>query len=281
MPAWTSWVINLSIAAYFFSMVLPLGLRVLRLRWARDGFLLLVFMIILDILGHREAEAVAGLALIAGSMWFGARSWRLSARLKAAWLKRWREGGGITVAAPFRGRWKASGCGPDAAKNHHLAARDQWFAVDFVRADRESLGSEILSPVDGVVAYVEDEHPDIRPQRFFRKANVRSEAGNYVSIEMKRGEVNRGEAAGAEGAAVYVLLCHLQRGSVRVGVGATVRVGDVVGFCGNSGNTSGPHLHIHAQDRSRIAVGVAQGLPLRFDGVGESEWLEPGRVFQV
>ncbi len=281
MPAWTSWVINLSIAAYFFSMVLPLGLRVLRLRWARDGFLLLVFMIILDILGHREAEAVAGLALIAGSVWCGARSWRLSARLKVAWLQRWREGGGVTVAAPFRGRWRASGCGLDAAKNHHLAARDQWFAVDFVRVDRGSLGSEILSPVDGVVAYVEDEHRDIRPQRFFRKPNVRSPAGNYVSIQVKTCEAKRREATGAEGAAVYVLLCHLQWGSLRVGVGATVRVGDVVGLCGNSGNTSRPHLHIHAQDRARIAVGVAQGLPLRFDGAGGSEWLEPGRVFEV
>ena len=138
------------------------------------------------------------------------------------------------------------------------------------------------APVDGVVAYVEDEHPDIRPQRFFRKPNVRSPAGNYVSIQVKTCEAKRREATGAEGAAVYVLLCHLQWGSLRVGVGATVRVGDVVGLCGNSGNTSRPHLHIHAQDRARIAVGVAQGLPLRFDrGAGGSEWLEPGRVFEV
>jgi len=196
------------------------------------------------------------------------RSRRLSARLKSAWLKRWREGGGITVAAPFRGRWKASGCGPDAAKNHHLAARDQWFAVDFVRADGESLGSEILSPVDGVVACVEEGHPDVRPQRLFRKPNVRSPAGNYVAIEVK----------GGESAAVFVLLCHLQQGSLRVGVGASVRVGEVVGLCGNSGNTSAPHLHIHAQDRAEVAVGVAKGLPLRFGGVDGAEWVEPGAV---
>jgi hypothetical protein len=268
-PTWTFWILNLSTAAYFLSMVLPLGPKALRLRWARDGFLLLVFMIILDILGQRKAEAVAGLALIAGSVWSAVRSRRLSGRLTAAWLKRWREGGGPTVAAPFRGRWKASGCGPDAAKNHHLAARDQWFALDFSRVDGESLGSEILSPVDGVVAYVEDGHPDVRPQRYFRKPNVRSPAGNYVAIE----------AAGDS--PVFVLLCHLQRGSVRVGVGATVRVGDVLGLCGNSGNTSRPHLHIHAQDRAKFAVGVARGLPLRFCGHGAEEWLEPGGVVQV
>jgi hypothetical protein len=266
MPGWISWVINLSIIAYLFAMVLPLGLRALRLRWARDGFLVLFFMIILDILGHREAEAVAGLALIAGSVWSGVRSWRLSEGLKTAWLKRWRESGGITIEAPFRGKWKASGCGPDAAKNHHLAARDQWFAVDFVRVDGESLGSEILSPADGVVAFVEDRHPDVRPRRFSRKPNVESPAGNYVAIEV----------AGAS--PVFVLLCHLQQGSVREGVGATVRVGDVVGLCGNSGNTSGPHLHIHAQDRPTIAVGVAKGVPLRFGGF--VNWVQPGAVLE-
>ena len=273
MRGWTSWVINLSVALYFFSLVLPLGLRALRQSWARDGFLLLFFMIILDILGHREAEAVAGLGLIAASVWSGARSWRLAARVKAAWLKRVRDGGGVTVAAPFQGRWKASGCGPDAAKNHHLAARDQWFAVDFVRVDGESLGSEILSPVDGVVAYVEDGHPNLHRRRFFRSPNVRSPAGNYVAIQVKMGEITS-----AEGAPVFVLLCHLLQGSVRVGIGATVRVGDVVGLCGNSGNTSGPHLHIHAQDRAEISVGVAKGVPLRFEGA--AEWFKPGAVLE-
>ncbi len=264
-----SWVINLSIAAYLLSLLLPLGLRAMRMRWARDGFLLLFFIIILDIGGHREAEAFAGAALIAGSVWFGVRSRRLSARLKAAWLKRWRVGGGIAVAAPFRGRWKASGCGPDAAKNHHLAARDQWFATDFVRVDGESLGSEILSPVDGVVAHVEDGHEDVRPQRFFRKANVISPAGNYVAIEV------------AGDSPAFLLLCHLQRGSVRVGVGSAVRIGDLVGLCGNSGNTMAPHLHIHAQDRAEVSIGVAKGLPLQFAGVGASEWLAPGQVIEV
>jgi hypothetical protein len=266
MPGWISWAIDLSIVAYLFAMVLPLGLRALRLRWARDGFLLLVFMIILDILGHREAEAVAGLALVAGSVWSGFRSWRLSRRLKVGWLKRWGEGGGVTVATPFRGRWKASGCGPDAAKNHHLAARDQWFAVDFVRVDGDSRGSEIVSPADGVVAFVEDGHRDLRPQWFSRKPDVRSPAGNYVAIEV------------AGDSPVFVLLCHLQQGSVRLGVGATVTAGDVVGLCGNSGNTSEPHLHIHAQDRPTIAVGMAKAVPLRF--AGAVDWVQPGEVLE-
>jgi len=266
-PSAIALAINVSVGVYVLSVLLPLGFRAIRMRWARDGFLLLVFMVVLDLLGHRQAEALAGLFLIAGSAWCGGRSWRLSRRLKTAWLRRWREGTGITVALPFRGRWKALNCGPNAAKNHHLAAPDQWFAADFVREDGAGLGSEILSPLDGRVAYVEDGHPDLSPGRR-RRANRSSPAGNYISIEIAR-----------EGAApTYLLICHLQQRSIRVEIGACVRAGDVVGLCGNSGNTTAPHLHIHAQDRAQLAVGLARGLPLRFGDVGEAEWLEPGRI---
>jgi len=277
---WTRWVLDAAPGFFILSLSLPLGLRAMRLRWARDGFLLIVLMIVLDALGHSEAEAIAGLALIAGSAWFPVRWYRLSARIKAAWLKRWRAGGGIAVAAPFRGRWKASGCGPSLASNHHLAAPDQWFAADFVRADGESFGSEILSPVDGVVAHVEDGHADIRPARYLRKPNARSPAGNYVAIEVRSGEAERDGASGGEmvGPAAFVLLCHLQRGSLRVKAGDSIRIGDVVGLCGNSGNTSAPHLHIHAQDRPELAIGVAKGLPMRMPG--NADWLEVGAIVE-
>ncbi len=251
----------------------------MRARWSRDGLVLIALIVILELLGHPQVAGVAGLALIAGSVWFAVRSRRLAARLKAAWLKQWSEGRGIKVTAPpFRGRWKVSGCGPDAAKNHHLAAPDQWFAADFVRVDGETFGSEILSPVDGVVAYVEDGHPDKdlekRPLRWWRKRNRRSAAGspagNYVAILL----------AGAEGSPVFLLLCHLRRGSLRVAVGAAVHAGEAVGLCGNSGNTTEPHLHIHAQDRAAVAVGVARGIPLRFGQTGDKEWIEPGTILE-
>jgi hypothetical protein len=46
-----------------------------------------------------------------------------------------------------------------------------------------------------------------------------------------------------------VLYAHLQAGSLNPNLltaGATVRAGDVLGLAGNSGNSSNPHLHIHA-----------------------------------
>jgi murein DD-endopeptidase MepM/ murein hydrolase activator NlpD len=43
-----------------------------------------------------------------------------------------------------------------------------------------------------------------------------------------------------------VMLAHLSQGSVVLDVGARVAVGDPIGRVGNTGNTSEPHLHIHA-----------------------------------
>lgn len=60
-----------------------------------------------------------------------------------------------------------------------------------------------------------------------------------------------------------VLLAHLRQGSVQVTVGQTVGKAQVIGQVGNSGNTSEPHLHIHAQRRG------AAGTPLS----GEPLWV--------
>ena len=52
---------------------------------------------------------------------------------------------------------------------------------------------------------------------------------------------------------VEVILAHLKQGSVAVTAGMKVNTGDVLGQVGNSGNTSQPHLHIHAERRRRSA----------------------------
>jgi murein DD-endopeptidase MepM/ murein hydrolase activator NlpD len=44
-----------------------------------------------------------------------------------------------------------------------------------------------------------------------------------------------------------------------------VRRGDVIGRVGNSGNTTGPHLHLHVGDR--VTFEDAEGLPYRFRDV--------------
>ncbi len=48
----------------------------------------------------------------------------------------------------------------------------------------------------------------------------------------------------------YASYAHIKRGSIRVKVGDRVRRGQVLGLVGNSGNSTGPHLHFHVGDRS-------------------------------
>ncbi|MFE0461586.1 peptidoglycan DD-metalloendopeptidase family protein [Kitasatospora sp. NPDC058965] len=57
-----------------------------------------------------------------------------------------------------------------------------------------------------------------------------------------------------------VKLAHLRPGSVTVTVGQHVEAGRLLGEVGNSGNSTEPHLHLHAERDG-------QGLDLRFTGI--------------
>jgi len=64
----------------------------------------------------------------------------------------------------------------------------------------------------------------------------------------------------------YLVIAHLKPRSVVVKTGETVAEGQVIGQCGNSGNTSEPHIHIHHQRQDPILYlgDYAEGLPLYF-----------------
>jgi murein DD-endopeptidase MepM/ murein hydrolase activator NlpD len=76
--------------------------------------------------------------------------------------------------------------------------------------------------------------------------------GNHVIIGLESGE--------------FVALCHLQHGSIRVSVGQSVAVGDEMGQCGNSGNSTEPHVHVQAMDA--IDLQDARAIPISFQGKG-------------
>ncbi|HTX59376.1 MAG TPA: M23 family metallopeptidase [Verrucomicrobiae bacterium] len=162
----------------------------------------------------------------------------------------------ILLHAPFRGRWRVVAGGADPRHNHHQVASDQYFAYDFVRIDGPSWDQEILAPCEGTIAWTEDRHEDAPPDR--RRRDARSPAGNYVSIETPYG---------------YVILAHLKKGSISILPGVRVNAGDPIGRCGNSGNTRGSHLHIHAQDSPQMDPGIARGIAIAFIDPENQAWL--------
>ena len=68
------------------------------------------------------------------------------------------------------------------------------------------------------------------------------------------------------GGGVYAALAHLRRGSLRVRPGDRVAPGQQLAECGNSGNSTEPHLHFQLMDHPSVLL--AAGLPLRFGQAG-------------
>lgn len=101
-------------------------------------------------------------------------------------------------------------------------------------------GDAVVSPCDGTVLAAVDAFPDAARISLDDK----NPAGNYVTLRC--GDVD-------------ITIAHLQRGSVAVRNGARVTSGTQLARVGNSGNSTEPHLQIHAE-RNDAAV------PLRFDG---------------
>ncbi|WP_243228414.1 M23 family metallopeptidase [Microbacterium sp. CIAB417] len=191
----------------------------------------------------------------------------------------------LDLAHPFTGRWLARNSPSDRVPSHGTPLFASAQAIDFVpvaddgrsaaftvrsliRAEPPErfagFGRPVLAPVDGTVVAAHDADVDHAARRGFpsigyaltqrrRAADGWSAlAGNHVMIA----------AAGG-----VIALCHLQRGSVAVRVGDRVAVGDRIGCCGNSGNSTEPHLHLQAMDgpdplRARAVPFTLAGRPL-------------------
>jgi hypothetical protein len=189
----------------------------------------------------------------------------------------------IDLAYPFTGRWRTQNSPADRVPSHGTTLFATSFAIDFVPVDGAGrtapvrlgsllrpepaerfpgFGRRILAPAEGVVVAVHDRAPDhdaVRGlpsvsyalnQRRRVAAGWAALAGNHVMIRTRSGAV--------------VALCHLQRGSVEVHLGQRLRAGDPLARCGNSGNSTEPHLHVQAIDHLDVDVAVA--VPITFVG---------------
>ncbi|NOJ59121.1 M23 family metallopeptidase [Arthrobacter sp. 260] len=194
----------------------------------------------------------------------------------------------FTLALPFEGRWLTENSPARRVPSHGTDLLGGRYAIDFVGVDdrrRTSIrndwrtafstepvdrffafGRPILAPLAGTVVRVHDGEPDHEARRSQftlvsyalgqaarLREGVASIAGNYVVI--------------AAGPAEYVALVHLRKGSLNVTVGDTVAPGQFLGECGNSGNSTQPHVHLQVMDSLDLAT--AHGIPLAFEGFRE------------
>ncbi len=124
---------------------------------------------------------------------------------------------------------------------------DGWRPRDPARY--EIFGAAVHAPCAGTVLQIETTLPDLPVPEADRERLM----GNHVLLQCE--------------ADVVLVFAHLRQGSVRVEPGARVRTGDLLGEVGNSGNTSEPHLHIHAQrPGSPEAPLSGDPLPLTING---------------
>jgi murein DD-endopeptidase len=118
-----------------------------------------------------------------------------------------------------------------------------------VVADSLGYGVDVLAVNDATVAAVRDDMSEATRVSARVKHRQEDAAGNYVSLDLGSGRF-----------AVYE---HLKPHSIRVRPGQRVRRGDVIGQVGFTGDSTGPHLHLHVADAASPLA--AEGRPFVFD----------------
>ena len=119
-------------------------------------------------------------------------------------------------------------------------------------------GHTVYSPCDGVVTHVVDGLPDASSAA--PAGPPEHPAGNHVVISCD---------------GVNVVLAHFQRDTIRVAPDMEVAAGEPLGQVGNSGNSTEPHLHVHAVRPGSGDPLDGEAAPILFDDaflVRNSTW---------
>ncbi len=173
-------------------------------------------------------------------------------------------GEAIQLSFPLKtGTYYVAHGGNSPAINYHNVNSTQRYALDIVelnslgvRANRfqpRSLISYVIfeqtlySPCNGTISDTVNNLPDLIPPERDRQ-NL---AGNHILMNCQ----------GAD-----IVMAHLQRGSITVRSGDAVREEQAIAKVGNSGNTSEPHLHIHARrENTGKSLLDGEGTPIMFN----------------
>lgn len=165
---------------------------------------------------------------------------------------------GIELSFPLKnGTYYVGQGGNQVLMNYHQGHPGQKYALDILKLntlgtrasglypeelDKYQIFTEDLySPCNGKVVNIQNGLPDLPPP----KSDPENPEGNQVALLCENYDAT-------------VLLAHMQKGSIVVEKGEKVTTGQILGKVGNSGNTSEPHLHIHAEKNGK-------GVPITFN----------------
>lgn len=163
---------------------------------------------------------------------------------------------------PFKDTWTVFWGGDNKQQNYHVESRAQKNAFDIVITDAAgksyrsdgktnenyyAFGKELFAPCDGEVVLVVDGIKDNIPG----ESNPMYVPGNTVVIKTAKNE--------------YLFFAHFKQHSIKVKQGDKIKQDQLLGLCGNSGNSSEPHLHFHIQNIENI--NIATGIKCFFDKV--------------
>ena len=157
------------------------------------------------------------------------------------------------LSLPFHDKWLVFWGGDTREQNHHHDVPNQRFAFDLLgvgadgkthrgqgtnNQDYYAFGRDVLAPADGTVTEVIQGVRDNTPGSM----NPYSGVGNCVIIQHRGDEVS--------------VLAHFKQGTIKVKAGDKVKRGQLLGQCGNSGNSSEPHIHYHLQHSPVLQDGL-------------------------
>ena len=146
---------------------------------------------------------------------------------------------------PFKEEWTVFWGGDTKELNYHVENEAQKGAFDIVITDTNGksyknnwdknenyyvFAKELIAPCDAEVVLVVDGIKDNKPGEM----NSYFILGNTVILKTNNDE--------------YLLFAHFKQNSIVVKQGVNVEKGELLGLCGNSGNSSEPHLHFHIQN---------------------------------
>ncbi len=170
----------------------------------------------------------------------------------------------VQYSLPFRGNWTVVNGSIEKEFSHSWNLPPQRYAYDFIILNEEGrsytgnksdvgsyhcYGQEILAPADGEVVECrtgsKDSFMSTDGQIDCSAKDIR---GNYIIIRHAKEE--------------YSLLAHLKPDSVIVRKGDNVKRGQIIALCGNTGNSSEPHLHFQLQKGANFYT--SPGLPIEF-----------------